>query len=91
MQTIRGLIAVEARVCLRRFRAETLRRARVPKDLLRFWLGHAAASVTDKYAQGLSEDETWRREWCDRADLDFCLVGLLGLQNVEQLDSEKVV
>jgi integrase len=63
---------------LRRFRTETLRRARVPEDLIRFWLGHSSASVTDLYAEGLQNDEAWRRDWCDRAGLGFVLVGLKG-------------
>jgi integrase len=37
---------------LRRYRTETLRRARVPEDLIRLWLGHASGSVTDLYAEG---------------------------------------
>jgi integrase len=41
----------------RRFRTETLRRARVPEDLTRLWLGHSKASLTDFYAQGLYKDE----------------------------------
>ena len=71
----------------RRFRAETLRRARVPEDLIKLWLGHSKQTVTDFYAGGLEKDEAWRREWCDRAELGFSLVGLLGLQNEEEDDS----
>lgn len=47
----------------RRFRTETLRRARVPEDLIGLWLGHAPKSVTDIYANGLQHDLAWRREW----------------------------
>jgi integrase len=65
----------------RRFRTETLRRARVPEDLIKLWLGHSKQTVTDLYAIGLERDEAWRREWCDRAGLGFTLIGLLGLQN----------
>lgn len=65
----------------RRFRTETLRRARVPEDLTRLWLGHSKQTVTDFYATGLEKDEAWRRDWCERAGLGFSLVGLLGLQN----------
>ena len=74
---------------LRRFRTEVLRRARVPKDLEGLWLGHAKQTVGDLYAGGLHQDLAWRREWCDRAGLGFS-VGLLGLQNVVSIDSEKV-
>jgi integrase len=35
---------------LRRFRTETLRRARVPEDLTKLWLGHSKESITDFYA-----------------------------------------
>jgi len=71
----------------RRFRTETLRRARVPEDLTRLWLGHAKQTVTDFYAGGLEQDEAWRREWCERAGLGFSLIGLLGLQNTVQVSS----
>jgi integrase len=74
----------------RRFRTETLRRAHVPEDLTRLWLGHSKQTVTDLYAVGLERDEAWRREWCERVGLGFSLVGLLGLQNAERLDPVKV-
>ena len=73
----------------RRFRTETLRRARVPEDRIKLWLGHSKNTVTDFYACGLSKDLAWRREWCDRVGLGFSVVGLLGLQKVVQTDSEK--
>ena len=73
----------------RRFRTETLRRARVPEDLIKLWLGHSKQTVTDLYAGGLERDEAWRREWCERAGLGFSLVGLLGLQNALPIDSAK--
>lgn len=66
---------------LRRFRTETLRRARVPEDLIGLWLGHTRRTVTDLYASGLQRDLAWRREWCDRVGLGF---GLHGLQNASQ-------
>jgi len=87
---LRALHATDKKVGLhafRRFRTETLRRARVPEDLTKLWLGHSKQTVTDFYAGGLQKDEAWRREWCDRAGLGFSLVGLLGLQNVVQIDS----
>jgi hypothetical protein len=61
----------------------------VPEDLTKLWLGHAKQTVTDFYAAGLQKDEAWRREWCERAGLGFSVVGLLGLQNVVQIDSVK--
>ena len=89
---LRALHATGKKVGLhvfRRFRTETLRRACVPEDLTRLWLGHAKQSVTDLYAAGLAKDEAWRRDWCKRAGLGFSLVGLLGLQNGEQINSAK--
>jgi integrase len=73
----------------RRFRTEALRRARVPEDLTRLWLGHSKKSVTDFYAGGLEKDEAGKQEWCERAGLGFSLAGLLGLQNAVQAASEK--
>lgn len=72
----------------RRFRTETLRRARVPEDLTKLWLGHSKHGITDLYASGLEKDEAWRREWCERAGLGFSLDGLLGLQKVVPLKTE---
>ncbi len=89
---LRALHATGKKVGLhafRRFRAETLRRARVPEDLTRLWLGHSKQTVTDFYASGLEKDEAWRREWCERAGLSFSLVGLLGLQNAVQIKSQE--
>jgi integrase len=71
----------------RRFRTETLRRARAPEELIKLWLGHSKQTVTDFYAIGLEKDEAWRREWCERAGLGFSLVGLLGLQNGGEINS----
>jgi integrase len=73
----------------RRFRTETLRRARVPEDLIGLWLGHTRRTVTDLYASGLQHDRIWRREWCDRVGLGFSLIGLHGLQNVVQTDEAR--
>ena len=61
----------------RRFRTEALRRAGCPEDLVKMWLGHAPASVTDMYALGLRNDEKRRQEWCERVGLGFDL-GYLG-------------
>jgi integrase len=74
----------------RRFRAETLRRERVPEDLVRFWLGHASASVTDTYANGLCEGLAWRQAWAERAGLGFNLFGLIWVTNVMKMEVKKV-
>jgi integrase len=73
----------------RRFRTETLRRARVPEDLIKLRLGHSKRTITDFYASGLERDEAWRREWCDRVGLGFSLIGLLGPQNAAETDSAR--
>lgn len=89
---LRALHATGKKVGLhafRRFRTETLRRTRVPEDLIKLWLGHSKQTVTDLYAGGLERDEAWRREWCERAGLGFSLVGLLGPQNALPIDSAK--
>jgi len=90
---LRALHATGKKVGLhafRRFRTETLRRARVPEDLTKLWLGHSKETVTDYYAGGLQKDEAWRREWCERVGLGFSLFGPHGLQNVVAIDSAKV-
>jgi integrase len=89
---LRALHATGKKVGLhsfRRFRTETLRRARAPEDLIKLWLGHSKDTLTDFYAIGLYKDLTWRREWCDRVGLGFQL-GYSGLQDVVAIDSEKV-
>jgi integrase len=89
---LRALHATGKKVGLhafRRFRTETLRRARVPEDLTKLWLGHSKQTVTDFYATGLQKDEAWRREWCECAGLGFSLIGLLGLQNEVERNSVK--
>lgn len=73
----------------RRFRTETLRRSRVPEDLIKLWLGHSKESVTDFYAIGLEKDQAWRREWSERAGIGFEVIGLLGLQNDVQAAAVK--
>lgn len=87
---IRALHATGKKIGLhafRRFRAETLRRARVPEDLIKLWLGHSKQTVTDFYAVGLERDEAWRREWCERVGPGFKVDGILGLQDAAPIDS----
>lgn len=72
-----------------RFRIATLRRAHVPEDLLRFWVGHAASNITDLYAAQLRNDTQFRREWVERAGLGFQL-GYVGIQNVVPIESVRV-
>jgi len=72
----------------RRFRAEVLRRAGVPRDIERSWMGHAKETVGDFYAGGLQNDETRRRAWCERAGLGFTF-GLYWARNETQLASQQ--
>jgi integrase len=60
----------------RRFRFAVLRKAGVPDDLIKLWLGHSQ-NLIDLYAAQLRYDETYRREWCEKAGLGFGL-GELG-------------
>src|SRR3989449_10246124 len=64
----------------RRFRFAVLRRAGVPENLIKQWLGHSQNSI-DLYAAQLLYDETYRREWCERAGLGFEL-GELGYKSL---------
>jgi hypothetical protein len=63
----------------RRFRFVVLRKAGVPDDHIKLWLGHSQ-NLIDLYAAQLRYDETYRRGWCERAGLGFEL-GELGGAN----------
>ena len=56
------------------------RKAGVPDDLIKLWLGHSQ-NLIDLYAAQLRYDETYRREWCEKAGLGFEL-GELGYKSV---------
>lgn len=60
----------------RRFRFALLRKAGVPDDLIKLWLGHSQ-NLIDLYAAQLRHDDTYRRGWCATAGLGFEL-GELG-------------
>lgn len=60
----------------RRFRLTWLRRNSVPRDLERFWMGHASQEVGDLYS-GLKNDAAFRQEWAERVGLGFELVHLV--------------
>jgi integrase len=60
----------------RRFRFTVLRRAGVPENLIKQWLGHSQ-NLLDLYAAQLRYDAAYRREWCETAGLGFEL-GELG-------------
>jgi len=56
----------------RRFRITWLRKLRAPEDLIRFWLGQANTSVTDRYSK-LFEDVNFRKEVAESVGLGFDL------------------
>jgi hypothetical protein len=57
----------------RRFRLTLLRKNGVPKDLERYWMGHASEDVGDLYSK-LKDDVAYRQEWAERVGLGFELV-----------------
>jgi integrase len=56
----------------RRFRVTHLRDQGTPEDILRFWIGHADQSVTDRYSK-MSKRIQSRREWAEKVGLGFDL------------------
>jgi len=52
----------------------------VPDDLVKLWLGHSQ-NLIDLYAAQLRYDETYRREWSEKAGLRFEL-GELGYKSM---------
>jgi hypothetical protein len=63
----------------RRFRFAVLRKAGVPENLIKLWMGHSQ-NLMDLYTAQLRLDMGYRREWCDRAGLGFEL-GELGYKS----------
>lgn len=72
----------------RRFRLTWLRKSGAPKDLERFWMGHAPEDVGDLYSK-LKEDVAFRQEWTGRIGLGFELVHI-GPQNTAAIEAENV-
>jgi len=72
----------------RRFRLTWLRKTGAPKDLERFWMGHAPAEVGDLYSK-LRDDVAYRQEWAERIGLGFELVHN-GPQNDAAVETEEV-
>lgn len=60
----------EAFHAFRRFRLTHLESENVPPTLIKYWAGHAAANVTEKYVKMGQNVEVRRRE-CERAGLGF--------------------
>lgn len=57
---------------MRRFRTTHLRKQRAPEDLIRFWLGHAKASITDGYSK-VAEDFVYRQAEAERVGAGFTI------------------
>lgn len=57
---------------MRRFRTTWLRKQRAPEDLIKFWLGHAKASVTDGYSK-LAEDFAFRKQVAEQVGTGFAV------------------
>jgi integrase len=72
----------------RRFRLTWLRKNGVPKDLERYWMGHAPEEVGDLYSK-LKDDVSFRQEWAERAGLGFELVHV-GPQNAAAIQIVRV-
>ena len=56
----------------RRFRLTHLRKARIPEDLIRYWIGHDSKDVSDRYSK-LAEDLEFRKHWAQAGGLGFDL------------------
>jgi integrase len=72
----------------RRFRLTWLRKNGVPKDLERYWMGHAPQEVGDLYSK-LKEDVAFRQIWVERTGLGFELVHV-GPQNAAAAETATV-
>lgn len=57
----------------RRFRVTHLRRMHTPGDLIRYWVGHAKADITDVYSK-LEDDLVFRKQCAVEAGLGFQLL-----------------
>ncbi len=71
---LHGLGIAEAPHAFRRFRATYLESQRVPRALIKYWMGHANSDITEDYIK-IGNDTTIRRQECERAGLGFELPG----------------
>jgi len=60
----------------RRYRTTWLRKQRTPEDLIRFWLGHSKACVTDSYSK-VSDDIEYRLEVAEKIGTGFDLPAMM--------------
>ena len=72
----------------RRYRLTFLRKNGVPKDLERFWMGHAPEDVGDLYSK-LKDDASFRGMWCEKVGLGFSLVSSVSEKSIS-VDSTRV-
>jgi integrase len=56
----------------RRFRATRLRKQKTAEDLIRLWLGHGQATVTDLYVN-IDNDKAWTKTEAERVGVGFTL------------------
>ncbi len=72
----------------RRFRVTWLRKNRVPEELIRFWIGHADRSMTDRYSM-LNADTTLRKAIAEKIGLGFELPSVQSGMDVEQAQKSR--
>jgi len=75
------------------FGEAVLQRSDVRQILIDYWMGHSGASMADRYGKQLVEDVEYRQARVKKlvSDSKFrILVGLRGLQSVENVRSLKV-
>ncbi len=65
-----GPLGIHGFHSFRRFRITQLREVGVPEDILRYWVGHTGAAITDRYSK-MAENVALRRQWATRAGLGF--------------------
>ncbi len=67
-----GALGIPGFHSLRRFRITHLQGSNVPTTLIKFWAGHAAGDVTERYTKIGSQIQE-RKDWSERAGLGFQL------------------
>jgi integrase len=55
---------------MRRYRVSHLRNERIPEDIIRYWIGHSSATITDRYSK-LAENISERKRYANQAGLGF--------------------
>lgn len=64
--------SIEGFHSFRRFRITRLRELGTPEDIIRYWVGHAGAGITDRYSK-LAANVELRKQWAKRSGLGFDL------------------